>query len=132
MTTKQKIIASIWVPVLTLYILSTIVFYFTSHLGQGDFWDYFEHVFEIFIMGSFVWVPLLIISVIIEYLSLGKEKIKTRIKQILMIEIIIFSIPWWFMIITIPEATLEAILTILVIALSIAARWGYLKWRKIF
>lgn len=131
MTTKLKIIASIWVPVLTLYILSTIVFYFTSHLGQGDFWDYFEHVFEIFIMGSFVWVPLLIISVIIEYLSLGKEKIKTRIKEILIIEIIIFSIPWWFIIITIPEATLEAILTILVIALSITARWGYLKWRKI-
>lgn len=131
MSTKLKIIASIWVPIVTMYILITISGYFSSELGSGSLKDNFLLVFELFIIGAIVWLPLLIFCLIIEILWIKKEVVKARVAEIFIIEIIMVSIPIWFVMVMTPEAIDDFIVFNLIIILSIAARWGYLKWRKI-
>jgi hypothetical protein len=127
MTTKQKIIASIWVPIVSMYICE----YLISVMFKGDFLESPFSVFRFFLLGAIFWVASLTICLIIENNWIKNEIKYDTIRKILMIEALICSIPIWFLMVKIPTQVGMLILHNLMVILSIAARWGYLKWRKI-
>lgn len=131
MTTKQKIIASIWVPIVSMYILNVLAFYLQSGLRSSNFLDHLLGVFYLFLFGSIFWLPALIVCLILENTQIKNEINDKTIIKIFKIEALICSIPIWLMMVTLLEALGLLILFNLMVILSIAARWGYLKLRKI-
>lgn len=127
MTTKQKIMASIWVPVLSLLIIS----YLISIIFTGDFLESIINVFNFFSFGAIFWIPTLIICLFLENAQIKNEINNVAILKIFEIEALICSIPIWIlMFIATPLIGILVIFNLIII-LCIAARWGFLKWRKI-
>jgi hypothetical protein len=131
MTTKQKIMASIWVPFVSMYMLMAFGYYLNLGLERGNLWEHLTNVFNNFTFGAILWIPLLIISLTIENVTIKNVIKNSTILKIFMLEAIICSIPIWIIIILFPEFLSPFIQLILAMILSITARWGYLKWRKI-
>jgi hypothetical protein len=131
MTTKQKIMASIWVPFVSMYILMAFGDYLNYGLERGNLWGHLTNVFSIIKLGAILWIPLLIISLTIENVTIKNVIKNSTILKIFMLEAIICSIPIWIIMVLFPEFLSPFIQLNLAMLLSITARWGYLKWRKI-
>lgn len=131
MTTKQKIMASIWVPFVSMYLQIISAGLLNSAGINIKLTRVIQDLTALFILGGVLWVPSLIICLLIENNWIKNEMEKVPISKILRTEAIICLFTIWLPIILLFRDPLIIIFSLIAILLSIAARWGYLKWRKI-
>lgn len=131
MTTKQKIIASIWVPIVSIYLQIISAGLLFSQISFLSIFEQIQNLTALFILGGILWVPTLIICLLIENNWIKNDLEKVPISKILRTEAIICLFTIWLPIIFLIQDPLIIIFSIIAILLSITARWGYLKWRKI-
>ncbi len=131
MTTKQKIIASIWVPIVSMYLQIISAGLLNSAGINIKLTRVIQDLSALFILGGVLWVPSLIICLLIENNWIKNDMEKVPISKILRTETIICLFTLWLPIILLIQDPLIIIFSLIAILLSITARWGYLKWRKI-
>ncbi len=131
MTTKQKTIASIWVPIASVYLQLISAGLIFSQITFVGFFQQIQNLTALFILGGVLWVPTLIICLLLENNWIKNDVEKVPISKILRTETIICLFTLWLPIILLIQEPLIIIFSIIAILLSITARWGYLKWRKI-
>lgn len=131
MTTKHKIMASIWVPIVSSYILSFLYLYFTPNQPLENPLEIIFGLMHFFLDGVFFWVPLLFICLLVENIKMNEDIQDYPIVQIFILEAFICLVPLLLFLNFIPDSSGGSFRVTLITVLSIAARWGYLKLRKI-
>lgn len=131
MTTKQKIMASIWVPLVSIYYLMVTIGPLFMNIPPLGHMNELRSLNHIFIVGALLWIPTLVICLVFENYQLKNDMEKPPISKILLIEAAICTVTIWLPIIYLIPFKEVVICSEIAILLSITARWGYLKWRKI-